>query len=332
MVATCRRVLVLLRAPLLALVLVLLRVDPGDGSAMLDLVHVGAKAFGHVGKVFKNVNIAKRMGKTGKAEYDASFSKPKPFMVYRPRLVRKGVVCGDLKREVTEMLSNENCGRAVLSQEGAYFIFGNGEGTEVDKCYAQFTHDDQCSEYGFRNNSNFDFYAMDQFRVHSQLNGLRKECKAKGKSIGTFSTVQKCAEAAEERGAKYFQFGTHIPFTGQCIMKFSRGPSCPEGFRTNLMDFYAFRFMKIKYAKQLESAESALLREDSTCASEDRYLGWFMTLERCANAVRDDGGKYFLWGKKTKKWLCYVESTSTADCEEGLQKDKNYDFYQVLDV
>merc|ERR1711862_121060 len=85
-----------------------------------------------------------------------------------------------------------------------------------------------------------------------------------------------------------------------------------------------------------------LVKENVECLSGDALLGWYKTPGQCADAVKDDGGKFFIYGRETgdhtghgftygpKKGLCYKEDTTSEQCPEGWEKDA-YDFYAIDD-
>jgi len=60
----------------------------------------------------------------------------------------------------------------------------------------------------------------------------------------------------------------------------------------------------------------------------DTNLGKFATVNECADAVRNVGGTYFIYGTMTKAGKCYVEHTDSDDCVEGWEADE-YDFYKI---
>jgi hypothetical protein len=83
------------------------------------------------------------------------------------------------------------------------------------------------------------------------------------------------------------------------------------------------------HGKTLKQARINLIEANVECNSEDEYLGWFSTLEKCAAQAEEEGGRYFLYGHGAKKWLCWMEHPQSRDCPEGLMKD-NYNFYELV--
>lgn len=263
----------------------------------------------------------------GKKEADAAFSRPEPFLVYEARIVKRDVICSTERKDLGETMSANACGEQVRLQEGLYFDYGKGD--QSLQCFADLADSEECEE-GFQDNPGFDFYALDQFKVFPNLVKIRKNCNSKGKIVGKYGTIQDCAKAVQEIGGRFFTFGTHLPFAGACTIKYTKNRFCPEGFKGALADFYAMRFMKVNTADEIKESKSTLVQGNKACNSEDEYLGWFATQGKCADATREAGGKFFIWGKKFTRWLCYVERTESAECPEGFHKD-TYDFYQILD-
>jgi len=71
-----------------------------------------------------------------------------------------------------------------------------------------------------------------------------------------------------------------------------------------------------------------LLQRGRECQSMDTNLGKFATVNECADAVRNVGGTYFIYGTMTKAGKCYVEDTDSDDCVEGWEADE-YNFYKI---
>ena len=69
-----------------------------------------------------------------------------------------------------------------------------------------------------------------------------------------------------------------------------------------------------------------LVKAGHECKSRDTHMGSFGTVDECAAAVTQHGGKYFVYGTGRKAGKCYVEKTSDATCSEGWESDL-YDFY-----
>lgn len=79
---------------------------------------------------------------------------------------------------------------------------------------------------------------------------------------------------------------------------------------------------------QIPSGE-VLVAKRRACGSSDYYVGSFDTVQKCTDAVKAAGGKFFSYGTGTFTggW-CYIEYTSSPSCPEGLNM-ATYDFYDV---
>jgi hypothetical protein len=72
-----------------------------------------------------------------------------------------------------------------------------------------------------------------------------------------------------------------------------------------------------------------LVASDVECKSQDKYIDTFDTVDECAEAVKAEGGKFFVYGKGwIRSGWCYMEFTSSPECHEGLQSH-SYDFYDI---
>jgi hypothetical protein len=254
---------------------------------------------------------------------DTLTSKPFPFIVRRHRLVKQNASCGQTKLEMNVHPTLQGCADEVAQGEGTYFQYGNSE------CIMQFTESDRCPE-GFAH-STLDFYALDNMRVKAKLLKTRHECKAKGVFLGSFPSVTKCSKEVLKNGGQFFNYGNFLHKSGKCYMKKTEFEDCPEGWEPDMYDFYRFQWTLMQSARSIGESEGRLIKENVQCKSPDEYVGWFVSLEKCARAVKEKQGQFFIYGKKMKKWLCYLESTDSEECPEGFQK-AHYDFYEVADV
>ena len=72
-----------------------------------------------------------------------------------------------------------------------------------------------------------------------------------------------------------------------------------------------------------------MLRKDVECASEDEFLGEYVTRGECRAACDDTAGcKFYIYGKDDKYGQCFWEKTATTQCLEGFREDA-FDFYAV---
>ena len=74
------------------------------------------------------------------------------------------------------------------------------------------------------------------------------------------------------------------------------------------------------------AANCTLLRRGVECDSGDHNMGNQPSVEACADAVRAVGGRFFIFGIKSKTGRCFRELTASADCPEGWEVD-TYNFY-----
>jgi len=70
-----------------------------------------------------------------------------------------------------------------------------------------------------------------------------------------------------------------------------------------------------------------VVRHGVECRSRDKWLG-FKSVEDCAEAVKANGGNFFIYGTGHKSRRCFQEYTESADCPEGWEED-SYDFYSL---
>lgn len=271
---------------------------------------------------FKKATRGYNTGKMAKKQYDAFSSKPVPFTVTKNRLVKREAKCGLVRLRLENQISAEDCGHAVLEQHGQYFLYGDDS-----ECYMEYTKTDSCEE-GFLSAAS-DFYAIDEYTVTAELIKHNQECKAKDRLLGNFDTVQKCATEAHKHHARFFIFGTMAPKSRKCWVKYTESAECPEGFERDFYDFYELKHSPLQRASETEGAQARLVQVGMGCKGKDVYVGWYLTPEKCASAVQDKGGHFFTYGKKIKRWLCYMEKTESVNCPEGFQK-ASYDFWEVL--
>jgi hypothetical protein len=84
------------------------------------------------------------------------------------------------------------------------------------------------------------------------------------------------------------------------------------------------------YFKLVDDVDAYVLTQSgSECQSSDTWLGWFSTVQQCADACRNgDFCRYFIYGTGSKAGNCYEEYTDAATCPEGWESDE-YDFYHA---
>lgn len=83
-----------------------------------------------------------------------------------------------------------------------------------------------------------------------------------------------------------------------------------------------------KASKTVKNKGFKLVKKNVECRSRDANMKEQDDVVACANAVRDNGGRFFVYGKGDKKGKCYMESTTSASCPEGWETD-DYDFYDA---
>jgi len=65
------------------------------------------------------------------------------------------------------------------------------------------------------------------------------------------------------------------------------------------------------------------------CESRHTIIGRGMkSVQECAEAVKEAGGSFFIYGIGPYDGACYQEHTSSEDCLEGWQTD-TYNFYKI---
>lgn len=83
-------------------------------------------------------------------------------------------------------------------------------------------------------------------------------------------------------------------------------------------------------AQEEQSSEGiALLGESVQCSSEDEPLGYFDSLEECAQECRITSGCNFIL-YDSNDGECRNERATSADCPEGLFSSSYYNFYEVF--
>jgi len=71
------------------------------------------------------------------------------------------------------------------------------------------------------------------------------------------------------------------------------------------------------------------VKSNVECKSGDNSMGTMNSVKDCANAVRADGGRFFIYGTSwAKKGWCYKENAAAENCPEGWESD-SYSFYSV---
>ena len=81
------------------------------------------------------------------------------------------------------------------------------------------------------------------------------------------------------------------------------------------------------------------VKDHHECNSDDKDLtagrGRRRSLANCAQKVKDEGGKYFIYGKDSKADQCFWELTDSEDCRdsngESDWENDDYNFYKILD-
>mmetsp|Transcript_8104 Transcript_8104/g.17593 ORF Transcript_8104/g.17593 Transcript_8104/m.17593 type:complete len:1018 (+) Transcript_8104:105-3158(+) len=154
------------------------------------------------------------------------------------------------------------------------------------------------------------------------------ECGSRGQRVGgSVDSIQECAAAADGAGGQFFIYGKGIK-SGLCYVENTTSAECPEGWQSDLYDFYELT--------EIRGSTPSLLKADAECKSSGQNLGNKDTLQECAAAVEaaalttDRAGKplFFIFGKDSKRGNCYWELTDSESCKEGWEKDR-YDFYEL---
>mmetsp|Transcript_9008 Transcript_9008/g.21463 ORF Transcript_9008/g.21463 Transcript_9008/m.21463 type:complete len:1020 (-) Transcript_9008:69-3128(-) len=154
------------------------------------------------------------------------------------------------------------------------------------------------------------------------------ECGSRGQRVGrSVDSIQECAAAADSAGGQFFIYGKGIK-SGFCYVENTTSAECPEGWQSDLYDFYELTEMR--------GSMPSMRKADAECKSSGRNMGDKSTLQECAAAVEaaalttDRAGKplFFIFGKDSKRGNCYWELTDSESCKEGWEKDR-YDFYEL---
>jgi len=75
--------------------------------------------------------------------------------------------------------------------------------------------------------------------------------------------------------------------------------------------------------------KARLVKPTVECASVNKALGVVSTLGACVDRVHSYGGKYFIYGKSSKRGQCFMETTKDKRCPEGWRQTPSFDFYSV---
>ena len=104
------------------------------------------------------------------------------------------------------------------------------------------------------------------------------QCASHDTSLGSFQTMEECADTCAAVGnCRFFSFGKGES-AGQCHHEFTEAATCPEGFQKDTSyDFY----------RSGSDPGPELVRQGQECQCINAYLGTFQTLAQCARLQTD---------------------------------------------
>lgn len=79
----------------------------------------------------------------------------------------------------------------------------------------------------------------------------------------------------------------------------------------------------------LDTAGVVLVKPNAKCSAGNTALGKQSSPKECSEAVKNAGGRYFIYGKGSHDGDCYQELTENELCEAGWTADNDFNFYRV---
>jgi len=75
-----------------------------------------------------------------------------------------------------------------------------------------------------------------------------------------------------------------------------------------------------------------LIKSSVTCNSDDKYLGEYSNVAKCAAACRAEVGcEFFVFNVMDSTGRCYFEKTAEPTCAEGFDSEPGFNFYGLSD-
>jgi hypothetical protein len=240
------------------------------------------------------------------------------------KLIKPSVECKAANDWIGYFPTLVSCMEAVRAHGGQFFIYGKSGSNKQNACFRANTESELCPE-GFEKNV-YDFFKVTKPPAGMVLIKAASSCNVLQEDLGDQPTVGACLGAARAADRKFFKYARKAgEMQHNCFSQHTSDESCPEGWQTEDFDFY-----KVMAPGDHEAKET-LIMEDHECASTDDSMGLQTSLEACKDAVRNAGGKFFIYGKNEKDGRCFVENTKTEDCYEGFIPNQ-YDFYRLDEV
>ena len=243
-------------------------------------------------------------------------------------LIKSGAECESDDTDLGKFDTLQECADKVFEEGGRFFSYGTG--SKAGKCYLESTSDATCSE-GWESDSH-NFYDLAGTTKYTLIKS-DAECKSGDTDVGTFGTLEECADKVFEVGGRFFIYGKGGK-AERCFHEKTKqtydgiNAICPEGWEADSYDFYDLATATTR-DRGTAPTEYTLIKSGAECKSDDETEGEFDTLEGCADFVkRHYGGRFFSYGRDGKAGQCYWEKTSDATCSEGWESD-SYDFYQL---
>jgi len=232
-------------------------------------------------------------------------------------LLKQGAECRSHDKDLGHKDTLEQCAQAAKLEGATYFIYGYGL-IKNHKCYVEYTDHESCEE-GWQHDD-YNFYSLTT-PTHYNIVQKGAECRSRDKDLGHKDTLKKCAEAAQRAGGQYFIYGHGLVKNHACFVEFTKDETCEEGWERDDFDFYTLIPEPLDYTMVQSNAE---------CKSRGADLGKKDSVEDCAQAVKLEGGRFFIYGYGMfKDKNCWMESTQSASCPEGFERD-DYNFYELI--
>jgi len=166
---------------------------------------------------------------------------------------------------------------------------------------------------------------------------------SKATFVGWMCNPEACGAAVKNLGGTVFKWGgdgsgkftkdrryrkskAGWKTTSECWMEgTTRENVCDDKINDQQYDLY-------KITGNTGDSKASLVKKSVECKSGDTKIagGAQGSVLECRNAVKKQGGKFFIFGRprEGKDHECWMEYTSSASCPQGWEKDK-YDFWQV---
>jgi len=231
-------------------------------------------------------------------------------------LVKGSAECQSSDDNMGPVATLGDCMEAVRAAGGKFFVYGKGQ--KKGACYRENTALEQCPE-GWEHDQ-YDFFKVTAPDLGMTLIRANAECNSKDDSFGMQPSVFACMTVTRAAGGTFFIYGKGAK-GGACFRENPKSEKCTEGFQKDSYDFFKVT---------PPPPDMALVKLNAECKSSDWPIGTdFADAKECMEAVKKNGGSFFIFGKGNKAHQCWQENTASESCPEGFQTDA-YDFYKIL--